>query len=188
MAVAFGSNSRSAGIRWAPPLDKFADAIKDLRDPVYDTVYNDLRPWVTKLRSEAQANAEWTDRTGKARAGLFAYRRRGKSFMLVALSHGPRTVSSHSAAWPNFKYGVALETWVYDDSALTDEERQFVAETHAEGRLGGSLKDFSGGGHSVDSSGHGTYAIIMPTMEANYAEIMASFKGALVRAIAGQIA
>lgn len=180
MAIGFGG--RSAGIKWTPPLHQMAQLIQDLRDPVYDTVYNDLKYWVPKLRIEAQTNAPWLDRTGKARRGLFAYRRRGASFMMLALSHGPRTVSNHSASWPNFRYGVMLETALYEGSTnLSAEEREWMKENKFE------MKEFTGPLEGFSDDGHGTYAVIMPTMEAHYAEIMASFRGALERAIRKQL-
>lgn len=181
MAVGFGG--KNAGIRWTPPLDRFAKAIQDLRDPVYDVVYSDLKPWVTTLRTQAQAGAPWQDQTGIARRGLFAYRRRGKSFMQLSLAHGPRTVSHHSPAWPNFRYGLFLETAILGgaDEEMSSEDREWMLANDPT-----FLDNASRTVVGYDETGHGTLAIIMPTMEANYAAIMASFKGALVRAIKSQ--
>lgn len=177
------SGGKTAGVRWAPKLSTISKVIQDLRDPVYDEVYANLKPWVTALRTQAQRGAPWTDRTTIARRGLFAYRRKGKSFMTLALAHGPRTVAKQPWHGAPFYYGIALETWDWGANGLSDEDREFFEDNAKLRSLGVELS----AERTEDESGHGTYAVVMPTMEANYVAIMASFKGALERAVRKQL-
>jgi hypothetical protein len=184
-----GASGSGVSIQWKPDLSQFGEAIQDLRDPIYNAVYRRLGEFVPILRQHAHDTARWTNRTGIARSGLFAYRRRGKSFMTLALAHGPRTIASYEGnarPWRGapFYYGIALETFLYGGGGLSVNQLREMG-------LGQGAIDMIASGrgqsfHTVDSGGHGTYAVIMPTMEAHYQVIMKAFGGVLYEALGSQ--
>lgn len=175
---------RSGGIRWAPDLSKFASVIKDLRDPIYDEAYKRLAPFPNAMLQYARANHKWRNRTGLAEHNLQARRRRGASYLSLSLGHSPHTEVD------GFNYGQALETFVYENSISGDESEEDLAWMKA------NIKGFEDGpgrtsgynekiGESPD--GHGTYAIVVPTIEVFGPEILPAMKGILEAAVRKQL-
>jgi hypothetical protein len=97
----------SASFVWNPPPSRtIIPNIKFLRARMFLKLQRNAELFAQRLQSEAQANAPWSDDTGKARAGLVGSSSPNGEGVTIVLAHGAGTVNSKSG----YPYGVALET------------------------------------------------------------------------------
>lgn len=109
---------RQGVIRWGPELRNLSLAVEDLREPLFDECFKRTEELRKVIQEVARADAPWHDqdegeRQGylgpHARKGLFAFKQRQKSGIVLGLSHNPRTRSPRQ----DFPYGIGLETFEY---------------------------------------------------------------------------
>lgn len=79
----------SASFEWIIPPSALALAIQRYGDQVVEAVQEIARYVAVQAESDMKLNAKWTDRTGNARAGLFAFSQMAAGDVVeIFLSHG----------------------------------------------------------------------------------------------------
>lgn len=94
------ANSKAVQIKWITPPSALQQAIQKYGDVVMVKVRAIADFIAIKAQDDMRLNARWTDRTGRARGGLFSIAETAaKDMVVIYLSHG-------QSVW----YGIYLET------------------------------------------------------------------------------